>query len=248
MEDEKNENVDTQTTGAENNQNIDNSAKEIEQQEEQTQNGGEKETNAEDLSKAFGNSTGTNKNEGEKEKKTNSVAKTNEDGSITFKNQEELNRFIDRIYRKGANNSQNSKQNQTGEQRVEQLQGKQENTEQNANDGRQASKNVEQNQVLPSDYYNSKIGLAMVTKGVNFAKVERASRLVDTSKVVVNGAIDEAALNSEIEAVLAEFPELKNTEAENNAQAGFKFGASKEENQSAADADAISEAFGNKKG
>ncbi len=152
------------------------------------------------------------------------------------------------MYRKGANNSQNSKQNQTGEQRVEQSQGEQENTEQNSNDKGQASKNVEQNQALPNDYYNSKIGLAMVTKGVNFAKVERASRLVDTSKVVVNGAIDEAALNSEIEAVLAEFPELKNTVAENNTQAGFKFGASKEESQSAADADAISEAFGNKKG
>lgn len=243
MEDEKNENVDTQTTGAENNQNIDNSANETEQQEEQTQNGGEKETNAEDLSKAFGNSTGTNKNEDEKEKKTNSVAKTNEDGSITFKNQEELNRFIDRIYRKGANNSQKQEQEQ-GKQQDEQ----QQNQEGTNKSSEQENLNSEQGQAIPEDYYSSKIGLAMVTKGVNFAKVERASRLVDTSKVVVNGAIEEAALNSEIEAVLAEFPELKNTEAENNAQAGFKFGASQEENQSAADADAISEAFGNKKG
>lgn len=246
MENEENKNVDTQTTDAENNQNDASTAENTqsaensveENQEADTEENEAKEVNAEDLSKAFGNSTSTNKNEDEKGKKANSVAKTNEDGSITFKNQEDLNGFINRMFQKGAKSSQRQEQ---GKQQEEQ---KQEETNKNSD---QENLNSEQSQAIPADYYSSKIGLAMVAKGINFAKVERASRLVDTSKVIVNGAIDEAALNSEIEAISAEFPELKNTTVENNAQAGFKFGASKEE-QDASDADAISEAFGNKKG
>lgn len=242
MENEKNENVDTQTTDAENNQSGDNTA---ENTAEGNQGGNGQETNAEDLSKAFGNSSSTNKNEDEKGKKANSVAKANEDGSITFKNQEELNGFINRMFQKGAKSGQKQEQEQEqGKQQEEQ----QQNQEETNKSSEQASQNTEQGQAIPADYYSSKIGLAMVANGINFAKVERACRLVDTSKVIVNGAIDEAALKSEIEAISAEFPELKNTTVENSAQAGFKFGASKEENQSTADADAISEAFGNKKG
>ena len=179
MEDEnKNENVDTQTTpGA--------------QKNEQNEN----------------------KNEGEKAKK--SVAKKGENGEIVFKNQDELDGFISRMYAKGAKDNQNkNSSDNTEKKQTTQQKEQEENTQQ------------EQNQVAQqnADYLSTKIALAMAKAGVNAEKVERAARLVDTSKIMVNGIMNATKLEEEINAVIAEFPELKNTKEEEKEEKGFKFG------------------------
>ena len=174
MEDEKKENVDTQTT---------------------TDNA-QKGQNAE------------NKNEGEKTKKQ--VAQKGEDGSIVFKNQDELDGFIRRMYAKGA---EKAEQGETSKQ-VQETQNKQEDNGQE----------MEQ-QTVPADYLLTKVALAMAKAGVNAEKVERASRLVDISKIQENGAINDKSLEDEINAVIAEFPELKNAKEEEKQEKGFKFGA-----------------------
>lgn len=174
MEDEKKENVDTQTT-------TDNAQKE---QKPET------------------------KNEGEKTKKQ--VAQKGEDGSIVFKNQDELDGFIRRMYAKGA---EKAEQGETSKQ-VQETQNKQEDNGQE----------MEQ-QIVPADYLLTKVALAMAKAGVNAEKVERASRLVDISKIQENGAINDKSLEDEINAVIAEFPELKNAKEEEKQEKGFKFGA-----------------------
>ena len=73
--------------------------------------------------------------------------------------------------------------------------------------------------------YTDKIALAMAEAGVNVKKVKRAARLVDTSKILENGTLDAKKLEDEINAVIAEFPELKNTTQEEKEEKGFKFGA-----------------------
>ena len=174
MEDEKKENVDTQTT---------------------TDNA-QKEQKAE------------NKNEGEKTKKQ--VAQKGEDGSIVFKNQDELDGFIRRMYAKGA---EKAEQGETSKQ-VQETQNKQEDNGQE----------MEQ-QTVPADYLLTKVALAMAKAGVNAEKVERASRLVDINKIQENGSINDKSLEDEINAVIAEFPELKNAKEEEKQEKGFKFGA-----------------------
>lgn len=174
MEDEKKENVDTQTT-------TDNAQKE---QKPET------------------------KNEGEKTKKQ--VAQKGEDGSIVFKNQDELDGFIRRMYAKGA---EKAEQGETSKQ-VQETQNKQEDNGQE----------MEQ-QIVPADYLLTKVALAMAKAGVNAEKVERASRLVDINKIQENGAINDKSLEDEINAVIAEFPELKNAKEEEKQEKGFKFGA-----------------------
>ena len=174
MEDEKKENVDTQTT-------TDNAQKE---QKAET------------------------KNEGEKTKKQ--VAQKGEDGSIVFKNQDELDGFIRRMYAKGA---EKAEQGETSKQ-VQETQNKQEDNGQE----------MEQ-QTVPADYLLTKVALAMAKAGVNAEKVERASRLVDINKIQENGAINDKSLEDEINAVIAEFPELKNAKEEEKQEKGFKFGA-----------------------
>ena len=174
MEDEKKENVDTQTT-------TDNA-----QKEQKTEI----------------------KNEGEKTKKQ--VAQKGEDGSIVFKNQDELDGFIRRMYAKGA---EKAEQGETSKQ-VQETQNKQEDNGQE----------MEQ-QIVPADYLLTKVALAMAKAGVNAEKVERASRLVDINKIQENGAINDKSLEDEINAVIAEFPELKNAKEEEKQEKGFKFGA-----------------------
>ena len=174
MEDEKNQNVDTQTT---------------------TDNA-QKEQKAE------------NKNEGEKTKKQ--VAQKGDDGSIVFKNQDELDGFIRRMYAKGA---EKAEQGETSKQ-VQETQNKQEDNGQE-----------KEQQTVPADYLLTKVALAMAKAGVNAEKVERASRLVDISKIQENGAINDKSLEDEINAVIAEFPELKNAKEEEKQEKGFKFGA-----------------------
>lgn len=149
-----------------------------------------------------------NKNEGEKTKKQ--VAQKGEDGSIVFKNQDELDGFIRRMYAKGA---EKAEQGETSKQ-VQETQNKQEDNGQE----------MEQ-QTVPADYLLTKVALAMAKAGVNAEKVERASRLVDISKIQENGAINDKSLEDEINAVIAEFPELKNAKEEEKQEKGFKFGA-----------------------
>ena len=146
-----------------------------------------------------------NKNEGEKTKKQ--VAQKGEDGSIVFKNQDELDGFIRRMYAKGA---EKAEQSETSKQ-VQENQMQQEETKQ-------------EESVATVDY-TDKIALAMAKAGVDVKKVERAARLVDTSKILENGILDSKKLEDEINAVIAEFPELKNTTQEEKEEKGFKFGA-----------------------
>ena len=149
-----------------------------------------------------------NKNEGEKTKKQ--VAQKGDDGSIVFKNQDELDGFIRRMYAKGA---EKAEQGETSKQ-VQETQNKQEDNGQE----------MEQ-QTVPADYLLTKVALAMAKAGVNAEKVERASRLVDINKIQENGAINDKNLEDEINAVIAEFPELKNAKEEEKQEKGFKFGA-----------------------
>ena len=146
-----------------------------------------------------------NKNEGEKTKKT--VAQKGENGEIVFKNQDELDGFIRRMYAKGA---EKAEQGETSKQ-VQENQMQQEETKQ-------------EESVATVDY-TDKIALAMAKAGVDVKKVERAARLVDTSKILENGILDSKKLEDEINAVIAEFPELKNTTQEEKEEKGFKFGA-----------------------
>lgn len=152
-----------------------------------------------------------NKNEGEKTKKQ--VAQKSEDGSIVFKNQDELDGFIRRMYAKGA---EKAEQGETSKQ-VQETQNRQEEQ------GQEETK-MEQ-QAVPVDYLLTKVALAMAKAGVNAEKVERASRLVDISKIEENGAINDKSLEDEINAVIAEFPELTNAKEEEKQEKGFKFGA-----------------------
>ena len=146
-----------------------------------------------------------NKNEGEKTKKQ--VAQKGENGEIVFKNQDELDGFIRRMYAKGA---EKAEQGETSKQ-VQENQMQQEETKQ-------------EESVATVDY-TDKIALAMAKAGVDVKKVERAARLVDTSKILENGVLDVKKLEDEINAVIAEFPELKNTVQEEKEEKGFKFGA-----------------------
>lgn len=146
-----------------------------------------------------------NKNEGEKTKKQ--VAQKGEDGSIVFKNQDELDGFIRRMYAKGA---EKAEQGETSKQ-VQENQVQQEETK--------------QEESAATTDYTDKIALAMAKAGVDVKKVERVARLVDTSKILENGVLDVKKLEDEINAVIAEFPELKNTTQEEKEEKGFKFGA-----------------------
>lgn len=146
-----------------------------------------------------------NKNEGEKTKKQ--VAQKGENGEIVFKNQDELDGFIRRMYAKGA---EKAEQGETSKQ-IQENQIQQEETKQ-------------EESVATADY-TDKIALAMAKAGVDVKKVERAARLVDTSKILENGVLDVKKLEDEINTVIAEFPELKNTAQEEKEEKGFKFGA-----------------------
>ncbi len=145
-----------------------------------------------------------NKNEEEKTKKQ--VAQKGEDGSIVFKNQDELDGFISRMYAKGA------KKAEQGE------------TPKQVQETQKVEEQQEKSQVATQDY-TDKIALAMAKAGVDVQKVERAARLVNMSKVLENGTVDSKKLEDEINAVIAEFPELKKAKEEEKEEKGFKFGA-----------------------
>lgn len=70
---------------------------------------------------------------------------------------------------------------------------------------------------------NMTIENALLRKKVDDGKVSRAAKLVDKENIIdENGEIDENKLNSEIEAIIKEFPEL--IPATDAAKVGFKVG------------------------
>ena len=177
-------------------------------EDEKKQNNVDTQTTADDKAQENKEQVKTeNKNEGEKTKKQ--VAQKGEDGSIVFKNQDELDGFIRRMYAKGA---EKAEQGETSK-KIEETQNKQEDQ------GQEEPKGTAQTD------YTDKIALAMAKAGVDVQKVERAARLVDMSKVLENGMVDSKKLEDEINAVIAEFPELKNAKEEEKEEKGFKFGA-----------------------
>lgn len=218
--------VDTQTTG--------NDAQEINNKQDTK------------LDAAFGNTennnsaSNQNKSEGEKGKKANTIAQKNDDGSITFKNQDELDGFIARKYAQGA---QKATQGETSKQ-------KQEKEPSENSEGEKEITNEQQNQqnAIPDDYYENKIALALAKRDVNPKKLERASRLVNQKKVIVDGNIDDVKLDEEINAIISEFPELiVGTNGTSDEQKGFKFGATGNQTQDATNInDEIDSIFGNK--
>lgn len=147
------------------------------------------------------------KNEGEKTK--NQVAQKGENGEIVFKNQDELNGFISRMYAKGASKTEQGETTKQSQQVQE----------------KQDVKGQEEKKEAVQQDYSDKIALAMAEAGVDVKKAKRAARLVDPSKVLENGAIDSKKLEDEINAIVAEFPELKNAKEEEKEEKGFKFGA-----------------------
>lgn len=249
MENENEEKkVDTQTTGndaqSNNANNANNQASKVDEifgnTKEKSENAKNEEQNNNTNAENKTDTSNQNKNEGEKGKKANNVAQKNEDGSITFKNQDELDGFIARMYAKGA---EKATQGATSKQR-------QENTEDESKENQTKDETPKQNQqsVLPSDYYQNKIGLAMAVKGINPTKLQRASRLVDQEKVIINGAVDDTKLEEEINAIISEFPELVEGVNSTSEQKGFKFGAAGNQTQDATDNinDELDEIFGNK--
>ncbi len=249
MENENEEKkVDTQTTGndaqSNNANNANNQASKVDEifgnTKEKSENAKNEEQNNNTNAENKTDTSNQNKNEGEKGKKANNVAQKNEDGSITFKNQDELDGFIARMYAKGA---EKASQGETSKQ-------KQDNPEDNSKENGTKEETPEQSQqnTLPSDYYQNKIGLAMAVKGINPTKLQRASRLVDQDKVIVNGTVDDAKLTEEIDAIISEFPELVGGVNSASEQKGFKFGAAGNQTQDATDNinDELDEIFGNK--
>ena len=244
MENENEEKkVDTQTTGNDTQSNNNNNAKVDEifgNTKETSENSNREKNNTNVNAEKQTDTSNQSKNEGEKVKKANNVAQKNEDGSITFKNQDELDGFIARMYAKGA---EKATQGATSKQR-------QENTEDEYKENQTKEETPKQNQqsVLPSDYYQNKIGLAMAIKGINPTKLQRASRLVDQEKVIINGAVDDTKLEEEINAIISEFPELVEGANSTSEQKGFKFGAAGNQTQDATDNinDELDEIFGNK--
>lgn len=244
MENENEEKkVDTQTTGNDTQSNNNNNSKVDEifgNTKETSENSNQEKNNTNVNAEKQTDTSNQSKNEGEKVKKANNVAQKNEDGSITFKNQDELDGFIARMYAKGA---EKATQGATSKQR-------QENTEDESKENQTKDETPKQNQqsVLPSDYYQNKIGLAMAVKGINPTKLQRASRLVDQEKVIINGAVDDTKLEEEINAIISEFPELVEGANSTSEQKGFKFGAAGNQTQDATDNinDELDEIFGNK--
>ncbi len=249
MENENEEKkVDTQTTGndaqSNNTNNANNQTSKVDEifgnTKETSEDANKKEQNEKVNVENKNDASNQNKNEGEKGKKANTVAQQNDDGSITFKNQEELDGFIARMYAKGA---EKAAQGETSKQ-------KQENLENNSKENETKEETPMQNQqdTLPPDYYQNKIGLAMAVKGINPTKLQRASRLVDQDKVIINGIVDDAKLTEEIDAIISEFPELVGGGNSASEQKGFKFGAAGNQTQDATDNinDELDEIFGNK--
>jgi len=80
------------------------------------------------------------------------------------------------------------------------------------------------------DALNSRIENALLRKGVNDSKVERAVRLIDKNNILDNnGEIDGSKLTTEVEDVIKDFPELITKNEED--QKGFKVGGDGKEDK-----------------
>lgn len=200
------------------------------------------------VSKAFGNDSSDNKIEGEKGKKTNTVATKNQDGSISFANQKELDDFIGSIYAKGAKKGE--KQGTVQEVTPDGT----ETQEPKAGDGSGGviaepgtEEEIEpgtETAVASVDFRDS-IALALAeTDGINPKKARRASMLIDQTKIATNGVLDQAKLQQEINLLISEWPDLKNT-ANEGVQSGFKFGGDSNSSDSSNATSTIASIFGN---
>lgn len=114
-----------------------------------------------------------------------------ENGKIVFKNQNELDGFIRRMYAKGAKEATNNSNNEN----------------QDVQKDDQDKSNITNS--ISDDYVSTKIALAMAKANVDPKKAERAARLIDSSKILIDGALDNSKLEEEINSVISEFPELK---------------------------------------
>lgn len=231
MENEEEKKVDTQTTQADEA----NVKKQDDKQEANAQN-----NEQDNVTKAFGNEAET-KGEDAKSKKSNPVAKTNEDGSITFKSQTELDNFINRMYAKGA---KSVKKEQSTAKATE---SKGVTEEEQVTQGSEAEATENSGSMVASQSVLSDIALALIDADVSPKKARRAARLVSQEKVLTNGILDESKLDTEIQQIIAEWPELKNTEQEDKENKGFKFGASQQQSEGEDLVSKISNIFGNKK-
>ena len=68
----------------------------------------------------------------------------------------------------------------------------------------------------------ARVQAAMAIKGIKPEKVERAARLINLDDVMVDGKVDKELLDSELDDLLKDFPELKQTA--DGEQKGFKVG------------------------
>ncbi len=240
-DDELEKGEDTQTSTDNTKESSDNVKEETTQNTNKEENTEEQKEDAkeqdDEVANAFGNKS-ENKNEGDKGKKANTVAKKNDDGSITFKNQEELNGFIDRMVAKGAKKAGTEAQSNKNETEKEE---KKNTEEQKDIENNRADQNISS---IPN--FTADIALSMIEAGADSKKARRAARLVDTNKIVVNGQLDEAKLKEEVDSILSDFPEFKSSQATEDTEKGFKFGAGKQA-YTDSNEDLISGIFGNNK-
>lgn len=96
-------------------------------------------------------------------------------------------------------------------------------------------------------YAQAELKASMAIAGVDPQKVQRAVRLIDVNSVIENGQFSEEKANQEIEALLQDWPELKQAKEESNSNA-FYFGAPEqsEQNQEEKQKNMFSSIFGNK--
>lgn len=247
---EENKKAGTQTAAEEtstdaNNKNTEQSAEENNSGADIANAFGNKESNAGDNQKKDDSATGTeDKTEKKGGSKANSVAKQNEDGSITFKNQEELEGFINKIYAKGATKAESNNNETNDSKSDEDAEGKEQKNKSDNSAVDQDKKEQDDTVEQVRDYTDS-IALALVEADINPKRARAASRLIDTSKVVINGVLDEAKLQEEINNLVSEWPELKNTAAQNKQEKGFKFGGEGQQEENLEE-DQIAQIFGNK--
>ena len=89
---------------------------------------------------------------------------------------------------------------------------------------------------------SAEVRAAMAVSGIKPERIERACRLIDIDSVLTNGEVDKDLLDGELEALLKDFPELKQTVTE--PAAGFKIGAEMKKQEKSNQDSEISKIFG----
>lgn len=103
------------------------------------------------------------------------------------------------------------------------------------------SKEVEKN----TRYVNAELKIALLQADVKREKIDRAINLIDKSKILDDGEIDNDKLAEEIESLTKDWPELLDSKKEDNSSIGFVVGSDGKEEKST-DGAKLSEIFGNK--